>query len=79
MEQPKKLYKNKATGKLEGVCSGIAEYFNADPTLVRLLWVIVSLISCGTGIVGYIIFAIVMPDKSKVYPNDSNNDNYKNI
>ena len=43
-----------------GVCGGIAEYFNADPTLVRLAWVIFSALG-GSGIIAYIIAAIIIP------------------
>lgn len=44
-----------------GVCGGIAEYFNVDPTLIRLLWAGLCLFFC-MGIVFYIICAIVIPD-----------------
>jgi phage shock protein C len=44
-----------------GVCGGIAEYFNIDPTLVRLVWVIITLMG-GAGILAYIIAAIIIPD-----------------
>ena len=45
-----------------GVCGGIGEYFNIDPTLVRLLFL---LLGCtGTGVVAYIIGAIIIPDKA---------------
>ena len=47
--------------KLCGVCAGIAEYFNIDPTIVRLAWLLVVLCA-GTGIWAYIIAAIVMPE-----------------
>ncbi len=57
----KKLQKSQTDKKLCGVCAGIAEYFNIDPTLVRLLWVLVSLAG-GAGVLAYIIAAIVMPD-----------------
>lgn len=60
----KKLYKIEDGKKLCGVCGGIAEYFNIDPTLVRLLWVI--FICCGTGVLAYILAAIIMPSKSEV-------------
>lgn len=47
--------------KLLGVCGGIAEYFNIDPTIVRLIWVF--LVFCmGTGVLAYLIAAIVMPE-----------------
>lgn len=44
-----------------GVCGGIAECFNIDPTLVRLVWVIITLMG-GAGILAYIIAAIIIPD-----------------
>ena len=57
----KKLYKSNMDKKLFGVCGGIAEYFNIDSTIVRLIWVI--LVFCfGTGVLAYLIAAIVMPD-----------------
>ena len=47
--------------KLCGVCGGIAEYFNIDSTIVRLIWVL--LVACvGTGLLAYIVAALVMPD-----------------
>ena len=48
--------------KIAGVCSGIADYFGWDPTLVRLGWVIFTLAG-GAGILGYIIAMIVMPER----------------
>lgn len=61
----KRIYKIEDGKKLDGVCGGIAEYFDIDPTLVRLAWI---LFTCfyGSGIVAYIIAAIVMPRKSDV-------------
>ena len=44
-----------------GVCGGIAEYFDIDPTLVRLVWVIITLMG-GAEILAYIIAAIIIPD-----------------
>ena len=51
---------------LAGVCGGVAEYFNIDVTIIRLIWAIVSIPSFGTGILVYIIAAIVVPER----PND---------
>lgn len=45
---------------LFGVCAGLAQYFNIDPTLVRILWVLLTFIG-GSGILLYIVLAIVMP------------------
>lgn len=57
----KKLYKSSVNHMLCGVCGGIAEYFDIDPTLVRLVWVIITLMG-GAGILAYIIAAIIIPD-----------------
>ena len=61
----KKLYRIEEGKMVEGVCGGVAEYFNIDPTVVRLGW---ALVSCffGAGIVAYIAAAIIMPVKSEV-------------
>ena len=48
--------------KIAGVCSGIADFFGIDPTLVRLGWVVFSLAG-GSGILAYIIAMIVMPER----------------
>ena len=58
----KKLYKSSTDKKLAGVCGGIAEYFNIDSTLVRLGLVVFSLLG-GSGLLAYIIAAIIMPDR----------------
>ena len=60
----KRLYKLEQGKKLDGVCGGIAEYFDIAPTLVRLAWVLFTACSLGSGIIAYIIAAIVMPTKS---------------
>ena len=56
----KKLYRSEIDSKLLGVCGGIAEYFNIDSTLVRLAWIVFCLMG-GSGILLYIIAALVMP------------------
>ena len=61
----KKLYRIEEGKKIAGVCGGIAEYFNLDPTLVRLGWALVALCG-GTGLVAYIVAAIIMPEKHEV-------------
>lgn len=59
------LYKTDEGKKLCGVCAGIAEYFNIDPTIVRLILVVFCLAG-GSGILFYIIAALVMPNKTDV-------------
>lgn len=57
----KKLFKSDTDKKLCGVCGGIAEYFNIDSTIVRLIWAVVTLFGFGTGLLVYILAALVMP------------------
>ena len=56
----KKLYKSNQNKMIDGVCGGIAEYFGIDPTVVRLIWALFSLMG-GSGILAYIIAAIIIP------------------
>ena len=57
----KRLYKSTTNRKIFGVCGGLAEYFNIDPTIIRLIWAL--LIFCaGTGFLAYIIAALVLPN-----------------
>ena len=63
----KKLYKIEEGKKLDGVCGGIAEYFDIDPTLVRVAWAIATL--CGSlGFWAYLACSVIMPKKSDIYP-----------
>ena len=65
MDKNKRLYKIANGRKVFGVCGGIAEYFGMDPTIVRLLWIL--LIFCaGTGVLAYFVAALIMPNKSEV-------------
>jgi phage shock protein C len=56
----KKLHKSDDR-KIFGVCGGFAEYFNMDPTLMRILWVIFAFVY-GSGLLIYFICALVMPN-----------------
>lgn len=56
----KKLYKMGEGKMLDGVCGGIANYFDVDPTVIRLAWVLFCAMG-GSGIIAYIICAIIMP------------------
>lgn len=66
--EKKRLYKTEDPYKmLCGVCGGVAEYFDIDPTLVRAAWAIAAV--AGTaGIWAYVACAVIMPKKSDVYP-----------
>jgi phage shock protein C len=58
----KKLYKSTSDRKLCGVCAGIANYLNVDPTVVRLLWALITFLG-GAGLIAYIVCALVIPDE----------------
>jgi len=60
----KRLYKKDEGRKICGVCGGVAEYFNVDPSLVRILWIVAGL--CFAGFVAYIIAAAILPEKKDV-------------
>ena len=55
----KKLYRSSTNKMICGVCGGIGEYFDIDPTIIRLLWAVLA--CSGTGIVVYLIAAIIIP------------------
>ena len=65
MENKKVLYKIEEGKKIDGVCGGIAEYFDLDPSLVRLLWVLGTL-TIGAGVILYIAAVFILPKKSEV-------------
>lgn len=58
----KKLYKSEYDRKICGVCGGIAEYFNIDSTIVRLVWVLLA-VCFGSGILVYFLAALIMPNR----------------
>lgn len=61
----KKLYKDKSNKMICGVCSGIAKFFSLDPTVVRLALAAFCLLG-GSGILAYIVCAIVIPDEPDI-------------
>ncbi|MFO7872659.1 MAG: PspC domain-containing protein [Candidatus Undinarchaeales archaeon] len=60
----KKLYRSTKDRKLGGVCGGLAEYFDLDPTLVRVGWVVFTLFF-GGGLLAYILLWLIVPEKPK--------------
>lgn len=70
-----KLIKSKNDRMLAGVCGGIAEYFDVDPTLIRVAFVILALAN-GLGILLYIILAIVMPEPEDKDKNRETTEKY---
>ena len=63
MMDGKKLFRSATNRKLCGVCGGLGEYLNLDPTVIRLLWLILCIPSLGTALIVYIIAAIIMPEE----------------
>ncbi|MDY6985863.1 MAG: PspC domain-containing protein [Candidatus Thermoplasmatota archaeon] len=56
-----KLYRSRKSKVLGGVCGGIAEYFNIDPAIVRILWILLCIFSAGLGIIAYLICWLIVP------------------
>ena len=61
MDERKRLYKSRNNKMICGVCAGIADYFNIDPSIVRVLWAVLAL-AAGTGVLAYIACVIIMPE-----------------
>lgn len=60
--EPKRLYRSRRNSMIAGVCGGLAEYLNMDPTVVRLIYVLLSLFTAAfPGLLVYIIAVIIMP------------------
>ncbi|MBZ0300933.1 MAG: PspC domain-containing protein [Anaerolineae bacterium] len=72
MAANRKLYRSRHDRQIAGVCGGLAEYFNLDPTLIRLIFVLITFLG-GPGLVLYIIMAIVVPEESDEKPKNVHN------
>ena len=59
----KRLYRSKKDRILGGVCAGLGEHLDVDPTVIRLIWAVVSVLSIGTGIVIYVLAWIIIPEE----------------
>ena len=57
----KKLYRSTQNKMIAGVCSGLAEYINIDPTIIRVIWALVGL--SGAGLIAYLVCALIIPEK----------------
>jgi len=63
----KRLYRSNSNKMICGVCGGIAAYFGIDPTLVRVGWAILTVVTGGVGgVLAYIVAAVIIPDESRV-------------
>jgi len=59
----KKLYRSKKEKMIGGVCGGIGEFLEIDPTIIRIIWAFVTILSIGIGIIAYILAWIIIPEK----------------
>ncbi len=59
----KRLYRSRKERVIGGVCGGLGEFFDIDPTIIRLLWAIITILSAGAGIVAYLLAWIIIPEK----------------
>ena len=67
MEEPRKLYRSRSQRMVAGVCGGLAEYFNVDATLIRVLFLVLAVVG-GSGLVIYLLMWIIVPDARKMPP-----------
>lgn len=70
----KKLYRSTNNKMISGVCAGIADFFGIDPTIVRVIYALISLFTTGfPGIIIYIILAIIIPEDNGMIDTDATN------
>lgn len=62
MAETRRLYRSRNDRKVAGVCGGLAQYFNFDPTLMRVLFVVLALLG-GPGLLIYLVLWIVVPEE----------------
>ncbi len=58
--EPRRLYRSNRDRMFAGVCGGLGEYLNVDPTIIRLAWAILA--CSGTGLLAYLIAAVIIPN-----------------
>lgn len=61
----KRLYLSNTDRKIGGVCGGLGEYFDRDPTLIRVIFILIALCSFGLGIIAYLLMWLIIPRKPK--------------
>jgi phage shock protein C len=70
----KKLYRSRTKRALSGVCGGLEDYFEIDVTIIRLVWVLISIMSGGfPGVVAYVIAVFIIPEQPVGYRDDDMN------
>ena len=61
----KVLVRSRAGRMLAGVCAGVADYLGFDPTVVRVIWAVVSVVTGGAGVLAYLVAWIIIPDEGQ--------------
>ena len=69
-EPERKLYRSRSQKMIAGVCGGLAEYFEIDVSVVRILWVIGTLLSAGVGVLIYVVMFFLFPESPEEYNHD---------
>lgn len=65
------LYRSRTNKKLSGVCGGIGEYFSIDPTIIRIAWIFITLVTILPCLITYIIMAFIVPEAPTVQEDQS--------
>ncbi|MDR2233509.1 MAG: PspC domain-containing protein [Tannerella sp.] len=68
MSSPKRLYRSENEKMIAGVCGGIAAYFDLDPTLIRIGYILLSVFTAFSGVIAYFILWIVIPKQKSLMP-----------
>jgi phage shock protein PspC (stress-responsive transcriptional regulator) len=64
----KRLYRSRKEQMLGGICGGLGEHLDVDPSIIRLVWLVVTLLSLGTGIIVYLAAWIIIPQSNGESP-----------
>lgn len=62
METPKRLYRSRTDRKIAGIAAGMAEYFEIDPTIMRIIWVLLLFATGGGAALLYILLIFIVPE-----------------
>jgi phage shock protein C len=73
----KKLYRSKTQRMAGGICGGLGHYMDIDPTVIRLIWVVMSLFTWGIGLLFYIVAWVIIPEEGA--PDDVNSLPYGDV
>ncbi len=64
--QGKRLYRSVVDRKLAGICGGLGEYLDCDPTLVRVAWVVLTFLSAGVAVLAYLVLIFIVPKEDEL-------------